>query len=37
MDDCFVERLFHMILSIDVFKDGFGSLNDIARSLVLTV
>ena len=37
MDDCFVERMFQIILSIAVFKDGFGSLNDIARSLALTV
>ena len=37
MDDCFVERIFQMILSIAVFKHGFGSLNDIASSLALTV
>ena len=37
MDDCFVERIFQIILSIAVFKDGFGSLNDIASSLALTV
>ena len=37
MDDCFVERLFQMILSIAVFKDGFGSLNDIAKSFALHV
>ena len=37
MDDCFVERIFHMILSIAVFKDGYGSLNDIAKSFALTV
>ena len=32
MDDCFVERIFQIILSKDVFKDDFGSLNDIART-----
>ena len=37
MDDCFVERNLQMILSIAVFKDGFGSLNDIAKSFALTV
>ena len=37
MDDCFVERIFQMILSIAVIKDGFGSLNDFANSFALTV
>ena len=37
MDDCFVERTFQMIVSIAVFKDGFGSLNDIAKSFALNV
>ena len=37
MDDCFAQRIFQMILSIAVFKDGFGSLKEIASSLALTV
>ena len=37
MDDCFVERKLQMILSIAVFKDGFGSLNDIAKKFASTV
>ena len=30
MDDCFVERIFQMILSSAAFNVGLGSLNDIA-------
>ena len=37
MVDCFVERRFQIILSIAAFKDGLGSLNDIAESFALIV
>ena len=37
MDDCFVERIFQMILSIATFNVGLGSLNDIAIKFALIV
>ena len=38
MDDyCFVKRIFQMILSIAAFKNGLGSLKDIAKSFALIV
>ena len=37
MDDCFVERIFQMILSITALNVGLGCLNDFAISFALIV